>query len=240
MIAQHTLAKLTARVRVQPASLGSHFYYLEPGQLVRINHEFTNEFRCYLGEPKEPRISDDYFFVPRESLEIVPQPAPEFEPIGFWGEPGEKSLAIGPENGGVAVCEMVTTTGEGRFTEESAARGVKWGTLFLAASELLHALENIQANPNDPRAHRRAFDAIKRARVEPKKPSSPTAEQIDKVFSNALAKMDEEPAETMKRIFYVCPKCEEKWEEEYTSACDSECPKCGTENIEATQWEEIE
>lgn len=42
--------------------------------------------------------------------------------------------------------------------------------------------------------------------------------------------------EPMLRVFYVCPKCENEWEEEWTSACDSECPKCGTENIEADRF----
>jgi predicted RNA-binding Zn-ribbon protein involved in translation (DUF1610 family) len=32
-------------------------------------------------------------------------------------------------------------------------------------------------------------------------------------------------------IRYRCPKCGHCWEEEYPSACDSECPNCGTENI---------
>ena len=32
--------------------------------------------------------------------------------------------------------------------------------LIAAAPELLAALNNLQANPNDPRAHRQAFDAI--------------------------------------------------------------------------------
>ena len=36
--------------------------------------------------------------------------------------------------------------------------------LIAAAPELLEALEAIQANPNDPRAHRQALDAIKKAR----------------------------------------------------------------------------
>ncbi len=35
--------------------------------------------------------------------------------------------------------------------------------LMAAAPELLNALNNLQANPNDPRAHRMAFDAITKA-----------------------------------------------------------------------------
>lgn len=50
-----------------------------------------------------------------------------------------------------------------------------------------------------------------------------------------------EKPEPLLRVFYVCPInfCGETWEEEYESACDSTCPKCGTENIEADRWEEI-
>jgi predicted Zn-ribbon and HTH transcriptional regulator len=38
-------------------------------------------------------------------------------------------------------------------------------------------------------------------------------------------------------VQYLCPKCGHKWAEEWTSACDSECPECGTENITALSWE---
>lgn len=46
--------------------------------------------------------------------------------------------------------------------------------------------------------------------------------------------------ERMLRVFYVCPKCGEEWEEEYSCACDSECGACGCENIEAARWEDLE
>jgi hypothetical protein len=38
--------------------------------------------------------------------------------------------------------------------------------LIAAAPELYDALNNLQANPNDPRAHRAALDALKKARGE--------------------------------------------------------------------------
>jgi hypothetical protein len=38
-------------------------------------------------------------------------------------------------------------------------------------------------------------------------------------------------------IQYQCPNCKTPWEEVYTSACDSECPSCGLECIEALSWE---
>lgn len=49
-----------------------------------------------------------------------------------------------------------------------------------------------------------------------------------------------ETKETEFRIEYICPLCEHKWVEIWSCACDSECPKCGTKNIEAYDWEEIE
>lgn len=51
---------------------------------------------------------------------------------------------------------------------------------------------------------------------------------------------DEEEDEDDLTVRYRCPKCGEKWEEEYTSACDSECGKCGTENISALMHKKAE
>lgn len=38
--------------------------------------------------------------------------------------------------------------------------GVKQAQLLASAPKLLHALRELQANPNDPRAHRTALDAM--------------------------------------------------------------------------------
>lgn len=48
-----------------------------------------------------------------------------------------------------------------------------------------------------------------------------------------------EPAQLL-RVFYVCPRCSHEWDEEYSCACDSECPECNLENIEADRWEDID
>jgi predicted RNA-binding Zn-ribbon protein involved in translation (DUF1610 family) len=32
-------------------------------------------------------------------------------------------------------------------------------------------------------------------------------------------------------IQYRCPECGQQWDEEWDSACDSECPQCGLEDI---------
>jgi predicted Zn-ribbon and HTH transcriptional regulator len=50
---------------------------------------------------------------------------------------------------------------------------------------------------------------------------------------------ENEENEPMLLISYKCPKCQHEWQEEWTSACDSECPECETDNIEALDWEEI-
>jgi hypothetical protein len=44
---------------------------------------------------------------------------------------------------------------------------------------------------------------------------------------------DDEP---MLQIDYRCPNCGHEW----TSACDSDCPQCGTTNITALSWREIQ
>jgi len=51
------------------------------------------------------------------------------------------------------------------------------------------------------------------------------------------ANTDEE--NTIFDILYNCPFCHHEWRETWTCACDSDCPKCGTRNIEAKSWKEI-
>jgi len=65
-------------------------------------------------------------------------------PWEIWGTPGEKSLDIGPVAGGVAVCQIVTTDGEGRFTEDTANRGAANARAIAALPDLIAALENLQ------------------------------------------------------------------------------------------------
>lgn len=68
------------------------------------------------------------------------------------------------------------------------------------------------------------------------------AVQIAKHFSE-LDTHDEYEAsqnedEPLLDIEYRCPECGVEWTEQWTSACDSECPNCGTENITALDWNE--
>lgn len=44
--------------------------------------------------------------------------------------------------------------------------------------------------------------------------------------------------EALLDIKYRCPACGHEWQEQWTSACDSECPNCGTEDITALDWSE--
>jgi ribosomal protein S27AE len=41
-------------------------------------------------------------------------------------------------------------------------------------------------------------------------------------------------------IRYKCPNCGHRWHEIWSSACDSECGRCGTGDITALDWEELE
>lgn len=41
-------------------------------------------------------------------------------------------------------------------------------------------------------------------------------------------------------IRYRCPECGHRWVDQYSSACDSDCPNCGTRDIEAFQYKEVD
>ena len=46
------------------------------------------------------------------------------------------------------------------------------------------------------------------------------------------------PKESMLNITYHCPQCRNVWFEEGESACDSDCPNCGLEDITAFDYME--
>ncbi len=57
---------------------------------------------------------------------------------GPWEQWGEgKEIGIGPAAGGVAVCDVTTTTGEGFYRPHSAAQGEANARLIAAAPDLL-------------------------------------------------------------------------------------------------------
>lgn len=163
-------ATLTRRVKRQPASLGSSFYHLEPGQRVYITgHAGPTIARCStIADPKE-RTGEDYFSVTLDGLKMEEQPqtsAPAMRSEEIQHTPGpwrvttertrpHQAFSIrGPQ--GQAIAETVED--HSTVNAETNAR------LLAAAPALLAALDNLQANPNDPRAHRQAFDAMKGAR----------------------------------------------------------------------------
>lgn len=41
-------------------------------------------------------------------------------------------------------------------------------------------------------------------------------------------------------VHYRCYKCQHEWSEEYSTACDSECPECDAKNVTALNWEVVE
>jgi hypothetical protein len=49
---------------------------------------------------------------------------------------------------------------------------------------------------------------------------------------------DQTNDEPLLDIEYRCPACGHDWQEQWTSACDSECPNCGTADITALDWNE--
>lgn len=167
-----TVARLKSRVYRAPASLAPYHFYLEPGTTVYITGHAGGIPRCTTIENKAARVSEDYFAVPYADLEIIERPAPNRMTLSLemekaraevwevWGELGELDVAVGPANGGVAVCQITTATGEGRFTRDSMERAARNAPLIAAAPALHFALMHLQANPNDPRAHRLALDAL--------------------------------------------------------------------------------
>jgi hypothetical protein len=38
-------------------------------------------------------------------------------------------------------------------------------------------------------------------------------------------------------VDYTCPSCGHDWEEQWSCACNSQCPECGATDIEAREWE---
>lgn len=72
------------------------------------------------------------------------------------------------------------------------------------------------------------------------------ARQIADRFAELDAEDDEAFAaeqleeERVLDIEYRCPQCGHDWTEQWSCACDSECPSCGLKNITALSWEETD
>lgn len=46
--------------------------------------------------------------------------------------------------------------------------------------------------------------------------------------------------EQQVRNFYVCPRCERKWQDVWSCACNDACPQCGCKDIEPLRSEPCE
>ena len=78
-----------------------------------------------------------------------------------WHVASHKNLFVNHENGNT-LCGMVGWIKNTPISEMQAA-----ARLIAEAPRLLLALQVLQANPNDPAAHRMALDAIREANSEP-------------------------------------------------------------------------
>jgi DNA-directed RNA polymerase subunit RPC12/RpoP len=65
------------------------------------------------------------------------------------------------------------------------------------------------------------------------------------MLSECFAQLDAEDEEAfnaeaeeerMLDIEYRCPDCDHEWQEQWSCACDSQCPNCGLKNVLALSW----
>ena len=75
--------------------------------------------------------------------------------------------------------------------------------------------------------------------------SRPVARRLSDRFSELDAEDEEvfaaeQAEEPLLDISYCCPDCGHEWQEQWSCACDSECPACGTKNITALTWDEAD
>lgn len=66
------------------------------------------------------------------------------------------------------------------------------------------------------------------------------ARSMARQLSDRLAELDAEDEERWLNIEYGCPNCGHDWEDQWSCACDSECPECGTKDISALSWDDAE
>lgn len=66
------------------------------------------------------------------------------------------------------------------------------------------------------------------------------AKRYAKNIADEFANIDaEDEANQWMEIQYCCPTCDHEWYEEWTTACDSECPACGLKNVSALSWDYV-
>jgi len=64
--------------------------------------------------------------------------------------------------------------------------------------------------------------------------------QCAELVSDCFAQLDAEDEERLLDIEYRCPECDHEWQEQWSCACDSQCPNCGVKNISALSWDEAD
>lgn len=78
-------------------------------------------------------------------------------------------------------------------------------------------------------------------------PDENEARRVARRISDHFAEIDaddeatfaaEAEQERLVNIKYSCPACGHEWQEQWTCACDSECPGCGTRDINALSWKD--
>lgn len=80
-------------------------------------------------------------------------------------------------------------------------------------------------------------------------PDEDEARRVARRVSDHFAEIDaddeaafaaEAEQEHLLDIEYRCPTCAHEWQEQWSCACDSECPECGTKDITALSWSDSE
>ena len=61
-----------------------------------------------------------------------------------------------------------------------------------------------------------------------------------RVLDARFGELDAEDEEQWLNIEYLCPNCCHEWQEQWSCACDSECPACGMKNITALSWDDAD
>lgn len=64
------------------------------------------------------------------------------------------------------------------------------------------------------------------------------ARSLARQLADRFAELDAEDEEQWLDIEYRCPTCGHEWQEQWSCACDSECPACGLRNITALSWDD--
>jgi hypothetical protein len=69
--------------------------------------------------------------------------------------------------------------------------------------------------------------------------SESTMAEIEAALAGqAIPPSGETETEPMLTVSYECPHCGECWDEQWTSACNSDCGNCGQGDVQPLEWRE--